>query len=160
MCGRVKDIRSRTCAFCASKGKAAQLKRNFIECFCQYCKSLFEIPAWRVAQRRGRFCSRDCANKYYATLTGDKSFRWKGGTKTRKPTNSWIVARQWALLRANNHCEDCGQEGRLDVHHTEKGIVYSNEISANFPENLVVLCRSCHMKRENFGKVGGCLHLC
>lgn len=68
-------------------------------------------------------------------------------------SNAWKTQRKWALIRANNQCERCGAQGRLgkkgsigysmgdslDVHHK----TYEN-FKDEQPDDLIVLCRSCH----------------
>ena len=53
----------------------------------------------------------------------------------------WAQARKQALESAGWRCSQCGRAGRLEVHHVEAlddgGDPYD-------PENLEVLCRSCH----------------
>ncbi len=48
----------------------------------------------------------------------------------------------------NNQCELCGDEDNLQVHH----ITYDNS-----PENLLVVCRSCHQKihKIQLNTIGG-----
>ena len=153
-CGRAKGTRSKTCAYCARRGRASVSRRNFVECICEYCHAPFEIPLWRVKQKRGRFCSRECANHFLTTLTGQNSIRWRGGTAGHRRGIGWQVARQWAIVRANSQCEDCGAvNSALDVHHIKPYRQCKDAVEANSPRNLVVLCDSCHGKREALGKI-------
>jgi hypothetical protein len=45
-------------------------------------------------------------------------------------------------IRRRTVCEQCGATWGLDVHHKDE-----NPLN-NDPENLIVLCRSCHLKRH------------
>ena len=58
----------------------------------------------------------------------------------------WPIARKAALVRDNYTCQDCGikRYQRMDVHH----LVAWHETHDNSLENLITLCRSCHIKRE------------
>lgn len=56
--------------------------------------------------------------------------------------------RKLALDHYGNKCQRCGEEFDLDqlvVHHVD-GDHYIDEITDNSIENLMVLCKSCHMK--------------
>lgn len=98
--------------------------------------------------RRWRYCSNECADNYY------KHFAWN-------------TARWWAKERAKYQCEECGFKSiryedflrspkhvwdcpDLVVHHID---LLNDEDRAwnikNRPENLVVLCYTCHGKRHS-----------
>ena len=69
----------------------------------------------------------------------------------------WKIARQWALVRANEHCEHCGaakKYGDLGVHHVRAYRFCKTDAEANSPKNLIVLCRSCHARVHRLGEVG------
>jgi hypothetical protein len=61
-------------------------------------------------------------------------------------TFHWMVTRDRALERAGKRCQVCNAGGLLDVHHR----TYERR-GAELPEDLIVLCRSCH---ETFHKNG------
>jgi len=54
-------------------------------------------------------------------------------------SDRWCAMRLWALSRAGNRCEVCGNEGGLEVHHRS----YEN-LGCEFPGELLVLCGDCH----------------
>jgi 5-methylcytosine-specific restriction endonuclease McrA len=58
----------------------------------------------------------------------------------RNPINEPL--RFEVMLRAEWKCERCKHEGYLDVHHLD-GNPYHNTLA-----NLIVLCRSCHLKEH------------
>ena len=154
VCGRPKEKRAKTCAFCAGKGRGSKDKRIYVDKICKYCGATFAIPLWREKQGRGTFCSRECKDKHLSTLTGGNSIRWRGGTAGHRRGIGWKVARQWAIVRANNRCEMCGQTNSgLDVHHKKAYGQCKDDVEANSPNNLIVLCDSCHMKIEATGKI-------
>ena len=93
-------------------------------------------------KRQRRYCSEKCSDEYY------ECFYWQ-----------WAVPA--AIKRAGNKCEDCGycpQEfhypelldpNPLEVHHLEPLQNEPRNFNVkNRPENLIVLCRSCHGKRH------------
>lgn len=80
--------------------------------------------------RARRFCSTVCRNDY------ETSYYWR-------------YAAPAALARASYRCQDCGASGDLQVHH----IVHLNgskraASKQNKPENLIVVCKTCHNRRH------------
>jgi hypothetical protein len=55
-------------------------------------------------------------------------------------------AKSGALRRADGRCELCGAEWRLSVHH----IVKRSDGGLDMPENLIVLCQTCHNEVEDY----------
>ena len=58
----------------------------------------------------------------------------------------WEERKSRCLLRDGSRCRLCGVADRLHVHHV-KPISYGGNHSL---QNLIVLCRSCHMKQKYF----------
>ena len=138
------------CRSCRMKAQAV-----VVEATCLQCKQMFATRGWKLAQGKARFCSRPCVNEYQRTLQGPRSIRWAGG-KDRRRGVGWRIARQWALVRANNHCERCGKArayGDLGDHHIKHYQFCKNDMEANSPANLLALCRSCHSKIHQLGLV-------
>ena len=59
-------------------------------------------------------------------------------------SDHWKQTRQKALENAEYQCWECGSKDRLHVHH----LTYEN-IGGELPEDLMVLCASCHAKIHN-----------
>lgn len=61
-------------------------------------------------------------------------------------TKLWRARRNWMIRKFNYACQDCGFVGKylrdLEVHH----LCYNNGFEK--PEDLVVLCHSCHERRH------------
>lgn len=54
-------------------------------------------------------------------------------------SSRWVrEIRPAALDRADHRCEHCGTTTELEVHHRDL------DPSNNVPDNLIVLCDSCH----------------
>lgn len=64
----------------------------------------------------------------------------------------WGAMRMWALSRAGNRCEVCGNENGLEVHHRS----YEN-LGCERPGDLLVLCDACHVAygRKKVGDLDG-----
>ena len=79
----------------------------------------------------------------------------RGGTAGHRRGIGWNIAKKWALVRANSKCEQCGNSkgSELRVHHKKAYKECKNDIEANSPNNLVVLCVSCHAKVEALGRL-------
>jgi 5-methylcytosine-specific restriction endonuclease McrA len=54
----------------------------------------------------------------------------------------WEHTRRQALARANNRCQRCGARSTLVIHHRDEQGMEGER--AHDPDNLTVLCRSCH----------------
>jgi 5-methylcytosine-specific restriction endonuclease McrA len=91
-------------------------------------------------------------------MKGPENPRWKGGYDPYYGPN-WSEQRKNVLKRDNHSCRRCGKNqkelGREpDVHHIEplRKFKEDDEIKwsvANSKDNLVSLCKSCHIKIEN-----------
>jgi len=83
------------------------------------------------------------------SMTGSKNHAWRGGISfnySRYLGNDvWDKIRWRILKRDKNACQVCSVEGkRLDVHHKVPFAISKDDSD----ENLVSLCRPCHMKEE------------
>jgi 5-methylcytosine-specific restriction endonuclease McrA len=63
-------------------------------------------------------------------------------------TDHWKAVRTQALARAHYRCQVCNSTGRLDVHHR----TYDRR-GQELPEDLIVLCRSCHETFHQNGRL-------
>ena len=46
-------------------------------------------------------------------------------------------------------CEMCQQDRAVDIHHLTKQSKFGNKKEKDYIENLMGLCRDCHMKAES-----------
>lgn len=79
--------------------------------------------------------------------SGQNSPLWRGGIESQYDLgNEWNCIRAFILKRDNYHCQDCGNKPKLlDIHH-----IIPRRISRNHDlENLIVLCRKCHVKWDS-----------
>ena len=83
--------------------------------------------------------------------TGEKNPRWKDGITSklqqRCSSQKWIQIRSKIYKRDNWTCQKCGKKCHTDIqcHHS----IPESEGGSHIPENLVTLCKSCHIKVEN-----------
>lgn len=90
---------------------------------------------------RRKYCSRECMSAGFSGVR-------RGDSQNVRTSRMW--ARQDGLT---DSCADCGKQEKLDVHHIDE-----NPLN-NAPENLVSLCRSCHLQRhrqERLCEIAGC----
>lgn len=75
---------------------------------------------------------------------GEKNPRYKGGHRPGY-LKLWGKTRKEALERDKYTCQECGSTERLEVHH----IIPYLESEDDSLENLVTLCKTCHLRVEN-----------
>lgn len=115
------------------------MRKDFItpEKYCDYCGRKMERKKFKskyedkTAFMRRKYCNRECMRRAWINV----------GENTSTESNSRTTARRIYELFGNaTRCEKCGKEGRLDIHHKDE-----NPNNNNL-ENLMCVCRSCHMK--------------
>ena len=119
----------------------------------------------KVCLERGipinHFLNKKKAISYNAKIAGDIVINnWLENKESFNPLMSgWQLSlktpiRRWILNRAGNKCEECGWNkvniytGKIpiQIHHID------GDASNNRPDNLKVLCPSCHSLTKNFGR--------
>lgn len=129
-------------------------KYEFVPKKCAYCGKIMERKRFPKNNRledvaiynKRKYCDRMCMRKAFLNIGENKgSGNWSSTHGTARGINNLILHK--------TECEICGKQGKLDVHHKDEN---SNN---NDPDNLQVLCRSCHMKIHHpkpVCKVQGC----
>ena len=80
---------------------------------------------------------------------GENNYNWIDGRSYKKSPlrygDDWEAIRYLIYLRDKFKCQECGIKGiSLDVHHKVPFLIsFDNSLN-----NLITLCRSCHMKIE------------
>lgn len=124
--------------------------------YCSYCGKELERKYFSNTRRyedvavflNRKYCDRKCMRKGFLK-TGKHENRTESNTRTTARLMNELILKR-------NKCELCGKQGKLDVHHIDKN-PYNN-----VDKNLMILCRSCHMKIHNpkkICKVTGCNNL-
>ncbi len=159
------------CEYCSSKLDAAQKRWCSKRCNdlfrakvptrpleCPGCMRTVLVPAGRHPGRK--YCTRSCATATYNRLhlRGARNGRWRGG-RVLNYGPGWKSTKVKVRER-DRDCRNCGkspaENGRaLDVHHIQP-FRFSGDHSL---DNLVALCRSCHMRADDHGRRGSALFL-
>lgn len=89
-----------------------------------------------------QFCSRTCASRNHARrIQGEKNPRYLHGKANLPYPTDWLQVSRRVRDRDGHTCVICStKQGNLDVHHIDM------DKSNNAPENLISLCRPCHMR--------------
>jgi len=81
-CGKEYETSHKNSRFCSRKCMGEnRIKR--VNAICPVCGKAFETYGCKIKDGRGKYCSKKCADKFKATLTGCLAPRWEGG-KTEK----------------------------------------------------------------------------
>jgi hypothetical protein len=106
--------------------------------YCEYCNNKLERKRYNGVLesfphfKKRKFCDIECMRR---------SFLKKGNHADGSFSSSHITARRInELLLKKDTCESCGATKNLDIHHID------NNWRNNNIDNLMCVCRSCHMK--------------
>ena len=113
---------------------------------CSYCGDPFEVYRYKTNQDV-LFCGRDCYARWLsATLRADVDSPDHYGA-------GWRPSKRRALDRDDHTCQRCGATAESlgqnpDVHHITPVRTFDDPTDAHTLDNLVCLCRACHMAVE------------
>ena len=134
---------------------------------CKFCNKYFRVSPSVVKKGSGKYCSRECKDLKHSDLMKGKKHsiqtRIKQSvTKIGKNNSAWIDGRSFIpyplgwnntfkeqiRYRDQYKCQECGMPEveyirKLDIHHKDCN---KNNLS---PENLITLCRKCHIAIHN-----------
>lgn len=125
---------------------------------CDFCGTPIVRKKAELERGPRNFCSVECQNRWQKDsghMAGPNSPRWKGdrAMHRRNYGDDWQGVRKAVLEKDGYRCvacraseEDTNRE--MDVHHIIPVMEFETPARANEMENLVSLCRSCHMKWE------------
>ena len=80
------------------------------------------------------YCNRECMRKAFVKV-GESNQLYSDAHHSAREIAYLVLGREYK-------CERCGSTRNVDVHHKDR-----NHLN-NTPENLELLCRSCHMKEH------------
>jgi len=129
-----------------------------VDKICPNCGNTFKVKKSTVDVRK--YCSKKCFNESKKGVIpknikiaqanspiklGKENLNWKGGI-FKYPAEWTGELRRKIFARDKNHCQDCGKLGKkrtdLVVHHKD-----FNKQNCML-KNLILLCRTCHIKRH------------
>lgn len=120
----------------------ASVKRALLGCVVQmqskYRKDYNPCPSCGALKARQNTFCKDCS-----PLNKDAFHGFWKGEKAKDKTKRKRTQRRYTL----GPCERCGKEGR-DRHHVDA------DLNNNRPDNILILCRRCHMEVDGRMKDG------
>lgn len=166
-CGKKYNGGTKNSKFCSHECFGEHKKVEKVETSCPECDSVSLVYPSYKEKHKNVFCSSECRSSWLeenSLFSTDNPRKSSGPSGYRKEFGSnWQKMRKKALERDNYTCQNCSkteeENGRsLSVHHItpRKLFIEDEHISveqSNVLCNLVVLCRSCHMKAES-GVIG------
>jgi len=135
-----------------------KLEKDSITVNCDCCGSEVVKHEYYAERCENHFCSTDCQGQWYSeNVRGEEHPLWQEEVAdVYGPT--WYSQRRNAIERDDEQCQDCGltrdehydKYGRdLEVHHITPIRTFTDTEEANQLSNLITLCKSCHIQREN-----------
>jgi hypothetical protein len=98
---------------------------------------------------KGKFLSAETKKKMSNAKKGENNPNYKDGVSLKEfkdtrgiEPEEWKKLAQEVRIRDKFICQYCGKKDATDVHH----IIPRRIKIDNSPENLITLCRSCHIK--------------
>lgn len=128
------------------KGEIVKPRKDIkdVEKYCEFCGNPLErkrfsgrLEDFTVFNNR-KYCNRECMSKDYLKIGDNHNQSYSNSHTTARKINELILRKEV--------CEQCGSEENLDIHHIDEN--WKN----NKLENLVCLCRSCHLKEHRSDK--------
>ena len=143
--------------YCSNECRGlAQRKR--VKRLCLQCGKEFEVNECYVRRGQGKFCSTACGTIYknlHNNPAKSPEVRKKiadnhadvSGKNNPAYTNGHKIYRKTLIQEAGFPiCFCCGSNDQVDVHHID------GNRDHNEPDNLVFLCKKCHMGKAHKGK--------
>lgn len=153
-----------------TKLKISLTQSKKIKRICLICEREFMVKRSRIKKGGGKYCSRECHNRsmdgqipwnkgkkfvhsgsfkkgYISKLKGKNHHNWQGGKSFEKYGIDWTKTLKQSIRERDKYvCQECHklQSNQVFcVHHIDY-----NKKNCN-PDNLITLCRSCHIKLHN-----------
>jgi hypothetical protein len=123
-----------------------------VQSTCGFCESTISVYRSTIETRERVFCDREC---YTDWLEARHRERHRSNVDPDQYyTTGWVSARKEALERDEHTCQRCGicaadADRPLEVHHKTPVRMFKFPVDAHTLDNLVTLCRSCHLEVEN-----------
>lgn len=131
----------------ARTGKKFGRNKKPIIVKCKYCGDKREVNPAATNRGRNKFCSKSCYHKWLSEHRKKENHpNWQGGISFEPYPQKWTDDFKKGIRKRDNYtCQECGihqdeLDRKLDVHHIDYN---KNNLD---PENLISLCKSCHME--------------
>lgn len=111
------------------------------EKYCAFCGKKMERKSYPNGKEdiphflKRKYCDIRCMKKAFVCKDGSK--------QTYRGTHQSSYRIMFTVEEREKKCEICGSSISIDVHHKD-GNCHNNSL-----DNLMVVCRSCHMKLHN-----------
>lgn len=122
-----------------NKHSREELSSQFVR-KCLVCETEFEVDSLRYSKK---YCCDECRRKAERIFGNKREIDLDYKNKIRYGGNQFKV-----LKRDNYSCQICGNTLQLVVHHKDKSGQCNNP--NNDIDNLVTLCRRCHINIHKF----------
>lgn len=122
---------------------------------CDYCGQEFRRKNAEI--KKQNFCSRECMGNWQSeNIHGENSPSWKGGYLPYYGKD-WNRMNKETRKRDNHTCQGCGVtqnqlDYTLEIHHKKPVRLFENPNDANSSDNLITLCRPCHVRSDVFAR--------
>lgn len=123
---------------------------------CSQCGTIVLRHPCRMEEHKNHFCSKECFGKWISeNKSGVNSYQWNPDKTLLYYGPGWRRISREIRHRDNFQCCHCGISEKklgkaLDVHHVVPLRNFNGDYkSANRPDNLVSLCKSCHNQAEH-----------
>lgn len=152
----IKERKGKFCSYkCHGKWMSENLKEKNglhwkggkIARYCIVCGKKFTVSKCFVKKDKAKFCSRKCQGQWKSkNIRGKNHHNWQGGLSFEPYGIEFNNKLRKQIRKRDNYiCQECGltqeQLGyKLSVHHID----YNKK--NNKPDNLISLCRSCHLQ--------------
>jgi hypothetical protein len=111
-------------------------------CICKNCgKGFFKFQS-KINDGRGKYCSKSCMIEHRKGIPNLKIKGENNGMWKENPNDNTFRIRA-NKLKQKIECELCGRKQNLRIHHKDKNC------RNNTPNNLIVICESCHRQLHN-----------
>ncbi len=123
---------------------------------CDWCgKSMTRRNSF-ISERN--FCNRTCMGNWQSVnILGESSPSWRGGWPGYYGKD-WAAMNRAAKKRDNHTCQGCEKpqsdlDHTLEVHHLRPVRLFKKPNDANRLDNLITLCRDCHITSDVFARL-------
>lgn len=113
------------------------------EKYCTYCGERMRRARFGSGRledlsafMRRKYCGRECMRKAFVKVGNDTRQNYSASHHSARSLAYLVLGREYC-------CEKCGSTANIDVHHKD------GNRNNNTPENIELLCRSCHLKEHN-----------